>query len=90
MRYLKATQERGIFYAVGRIEDEEVYLRGLTDSDWVGDVDNRRSTTGYCFTLGSGAISWSSRKQPTVALSSIEAEYRVACEIVWLRCLLGE
>ena len=53
-----------------------------------GDVDNRRSTIGYCFTLGSGAISWSSKKQPTIALSSTEAEYRAACadtcEVVWL------
>ena len=49
----------------------------------------RRSTIGYCFTLGLGAISWSSKKQPTVALLSIEAEYRAACagtcEVVWLR-----
>ena len=74
LRYLKATPDRGIFYAAGRTEDEEVYLMGLTDSDWAGDVDNWRSTTGYCFTLGSGAISWSSKKQPIVALSSTEAE----------------
>ena len=88
MRYLKATSDRGIFYAARRTEDEEVYLRGLTESDWVGDVDNRRSTTGYCFTLGLGAISCSSKKQSTVALSSTEAEYRAACagtcEVVWL------
>ena len=89
LRYLKATPDRGIFYAAGRTEDEEVYLRGLTNSDWEGDVDTRRSTTGYYFTLGSGAISWSGKKQPTVALSSTEAEYRAACagtcEVVWLR-----
>ena len=84
-----------MFDVVRRTEDEEVYLRGWTDSDWAGDVDDRRSTTGYCFTLGSGAISWSSKKQPTVALSSTEAEYRAACagtcEVVWLcHQLLGE
>ena len=65
---------------------------GHSDSDWAGDIDTRRSTTGYCFSLGSGAISWSSKKQPTVALSSTEAEYRAACstatEAVWLRRLL--
>ena len=69
-------------------------LTGWSDSDWAGDVDHKRSTTGYCFTLGAGGISWSSKKQPTVALSSTEAEYRAAssttCEIVWLRRLLEE
>ena len=67
---------------------------GWIDSNWVGDVYSCHSTTGYCFTLGSGAISWSSKKQPTVALSSTEAEYRAACsgtcEAVWLRRLLGD
>ena len=67
---------------------------GHSDSDWAGDIDTRHSTTGYCFSLGSGAISWSSKKQPTVALSSTETEYRAACsaatEAVWLRRLLEE
>lgn len=93
LRYLKATPDRGIFYAVGTTGDEDVTLGGWTDSDWAGDIDMRRPTTGYCFTLGSGAISWS-KKQPTVALSSTKAEYRAACsgtcEAVWLRRLLGE
>ena len=94
LRYLKATPDRGIWYAAGQAEDDGVCLQGWTDSDWGGDVDTRRSTTGYCFTLGSGAISWSSKKQPTVALSSTEAEYRAACsgtcEVVWLRQLLAD
>lgn len=93
LQYLKANPDCGIWYAAGTTE-EEVFLRGWTDSDWAGDIDHKRSTTGYCFTLGSGAISWSSKKQPTVALSSTEAEYRVACtatcEVVWLRRLLEE
>ena len=49
---------------------------------------------GFVFSLGSGAISWSSKKQPTIALSSTEAEYRgaavVACEAVWLKCILKD
>ena len=88
LRYLEATPDRGIFDATGRTEDEEVFLRGLTDSDWAGDVDNWRSTTGYCFTLGSGAGAWSSKQQSRV-VSSTEAEYGAACadtcEVVWLR-----
>ncbi len=43
---------------------------GYTDADWVGDQDTRRSPSGFVFNSGSGAISWSSKRQPTVALSS--------------------
>jgi hypothetical protein len=53
-------------------------LTGYCDADWAGDCEDRRSTTGYIFTLAKGAgtpISWKSRKQTTVALSSTEAEY---------------
>ena len=88
LRYLNATPHRSILYGRGST------LVGYSDSDWAGDIDNRRSTTGFCFTLGSGAVSWSSKKQPTVALSSTEAEYRAACsaatEAIWLRRLLAE
>jgi hypothetical protein len=64
------------------------------DADWVGNVLDRRLTSGFMFSLGSGAISWSSTKQPTVALLSTKAEYRgatiVACEVVWLQKLLSD
>ena len=57
-------------------------------------MDSRHSTTSYCFTLGLGAISWGGKKQPTISLSSIEAEYRVVycgtCKAVWLWRLLGD
>ncbi len=46
------------------------------DADWVGNVSDRRSTSGFMFSFGSGVISWSSKKQPTIALSNTEAEYR--------------
>jgi hypothetical protein len=69
-------------------------LAGYTDADWAGDAADRRSTSGYAFTLGSAAIAWSSKKQPTVALSSTEVEYRGAavatCEAVWLKRLLKD
>ncbi len=58
------------------------------DVDWAVNVSNRRSTSGFMFSFGSGAVSWSSKKQPIVALLNTEAEYRgatiVTCEIVWL------
>jgi hypothetical protein len=71
-----------------------VQLAGYTNADWAGDAADRRYTSGYAFTLGSAAIAWSSKKQPTVALSSTEAEYRGAavatCEAVWLKRLLKD
>ena len=61
-------------------------------NNWAGSPYDKRSTSGYSFTLSSGAMSWSSKKQPIVALSSTEVEYRgaalAACEIDWLCMLL--
>jgi hypothetical protein len=66
----------------------------VSDSDWGSDVDKRRSTTGFVFKLAGGPISWASKVQPTVALSSTEAEYMAACsaaqEAIWIRLLLKE
>lgn len=64
------------------------------DSDWAGDLDNRKSTSGFVFTMYGGAISWNSKRQATVALSSTEAELvsAVICiqEAIWLRSLNKE
>jgi hypothetical protein len=67
-------------------------LRAYADADWAGDPTDRRSTTGYCFLLGSSLISWRSKKQSVVARSSTETEYRALAdatsELLWLRWLL--
>lgn len=67
---------------------------GFTDSDYAGDKNNRRSTSGYVFTLCGGAISWKSRQQTSVALSTTEAEYVAATEackeLIWLNRLLQD
>ncbi|KAK2387285.1 hypothetical protein QL285_061081 [Trifolium repens] len=59
LRYIKGTLELGILYRKG----EQVDLIAYSDSDYGGDIDDRKSTSGYLFMLGSGAISWSSREQ---------------------------
>ena len=75
-------------------KDSEFTLTGFTDNDWAGSTIDRRSTSAYIFCLGKSTISWCSRKQNTVALSSTEAEYtsatETACEGVWLRKLLND
>jgi hypothetical protein len=64
------------------------------DVNWVGNVSDRISTSGFMFSFGSGVVNWSSKKQPIVALSKTEAEYRgatiAACEVVWLQKLLSD
>jgi hypothetical protein len=66
-----------------------IQLHGFTDSDWAGSAEDRKSTSDMCFSLGSAMISWGSRKQNSVALSTTEAEYMAACEActkaLWLR-----
>ena len=86
--FQQSTLHYGLFYEVRCA----LQVHGYTDADWAGSVSDRRSTSGFMFSLGSAAISWSSKKQPTVALSSTEAEYRgaamAACEVAWLHKLL--
>ncbi|XP_069146145.1 uncharacterized mitochondrial protein AtMg00810-like [Solanum lycopersicum] len=89
-RYLQGTKDFGLFYKKGEKSD----LIGFVDSDYADDQDDRKSTSGYVFVLGTGAISWSSRKQKIVTLSTTEAEFvaatACACQAIWLRKILEE
>ena len=91
LRYLKGTLNYGLKFSA---HDEDPELIGYSDADWAGDVDTRRSTSGYVFQIGRSTVSWSSRKQATVAKSSTEAEYvalsSATQEAVWLRRLMED
>jgi hypothetical protein len=86
----RGTVQFGIHYSSGGTP----LLVGFTDSDWAGDPDDRKSTAGYVFNLGSGPVTWACKKQQAIALSSVEAEYRAAVnasqEALWLRQILSE
>jgi hypothetical protein len=71
IRYLKGTRDECLSFNSG----SELELVGYCDSDWSGNTDSRRSQTGYIFFLAGGAITWKTKLQPTVALSTAEAEY---------------
>ena len=90
MRYLKGTINFGILYTKQETKDFVAY----SDADWAGDLDDRKSTSGYLFKISGGAVSWRSKKQSSVALSTAEAEYialaSTAQEAVWLRQLTTE
>jgi ATP-binding cassette subfamily B (MDR/TAP) protein 1 len=89
LRYLRGTAEVPVWF--GRAD---LVVRGYVDADFAGDHDTRRSTTGYVYTLGSTAVSWVSRLQKLVTLSTTEAEYvavtEAAKEMIWLKAFLGE
>ncbi|XP_075486423.1 secreted RxLR effector protein 161-like [Primulina tabacum] len=90
LRYLQGTKKLGLHY----VKDQENKLVGFTGSDWARCQDDRNSTSGYIFCLGSKVIAWSSKNQKIVALSSAEVEYiattEAACETTWLRRILGD
>jgi hypothetical protein len=92
LRYLAGTLHYKLTYGPPRQQAMAFY--GYCDSDWGSDIDNRRSVTGYVFMLGGSAISWQAKKQHTVALSSVEAEYmasaQAAREAMWCRTMLRE
>jgi hypothetical protein len=89
LKYLAGTISIGLVFR-GSLTS----LNGYTDSDWAGDHDTRRSTSGYVFNVGSAAISWSAKRQPTVSLSSCEAEYigqtQATKEAIWLQGFLKQ
>ncbi|MCO5583013.1 hypothetical protein L7F22_036919 [Adiantum nelumboides] len=89
LRYLNGIKDMCICFGKG-----DLSVVGYTDADYAGDLDKRRSTSGYLYTFAGGAISWFSRLQSCMTLSTIEAEYVVASdackEAIWLTHLVGD
>ena len=89
LRYVNGTLKLGLCYDGSKSE-----VVGYSDSDWAGDVSDRKSTSAYVFMMAGAAVSWCSRKQTITATSSCEAEYvamNMTCkEAVWLKRLLAD
>ena len=87
LRYIAGTLDLGTTF-----RQTSTAVEGYCDADFAGDLDTRRSTTDFVFILSGGVICWSSRLQPTVAVSTSEAEYMASTQAVkealWLRKLL--
>jgi hypothetical protein len=90
LRYLVNTPKFGLWYPKGSTFD----LIGYSDADWAGCKINRKSTSGTCQFLGRSLVSWASKKQNSVALSTIEAEYIAAghccAQLLWMRQTLRD
>jgi hypothetical protein len=90
-RYLHGTTSYGLCYQGRPGLDRVLDIHGFVDVDWAGDLDRRRSTSGYVFNLFGGAISWMRKRQSVVALSTTKVEYMAATharkEAVWLQIL---
>ncbi|KAM1687473.1 hypothetical protein COP2_036161 [Malus domestica] len=89
-RYIKGTVEQGILFR----SSPDFSIQGFSDADWVGSIDDRRSTSGACIFLGPNLLTWTAKKQSTVSRSSSEAEYRAlattAAKIRWFCYLFRE
>jgi transposase InsO family protein len=92
IRYLKGTLNYGIVYRKSLIANFNK-ISGYSDSDYGSDTENRKSTSGFLTLYNDGIISWCSKKESSVALSTVEAEYvalsRASAELLWLKNLMG-
>jgi len=88
--YLKSAPGKGLMFS----KNDHLDIEGYTDADWAGNLSDRKSTSRYFTFVGGNLVTWRSKKQKVVALSSVEAEFRGMakglCELLWLRRLLSE
>lgn len=90
LKYVNGTTDYGVLYS----HSNNSQLIGYCDADWAGSADDRKSTSGGCFFLGNNLVSWFSKKQNSVSLSTAEAEYIAAesscSQLVWMKQMLEE
>ena len=88
IKYVKTTADFGVWYS----KDTNDVLAGYSDADWAGNADDRKSTSGGCFYVDNNLISWMSKKQNFISLSTIEAKYIAAgsccTKLLWMQKLL--
>jgi hypothetical protein len=94
LRYLKGTSTMGLTYKSNDTKYNSIVLEGYCDADWGGDIDDRKSTSGFVIKINGNTVHWGSVKQQTVALSSAEAELvsvnNASCELMWFASILTE
>lgn len=87
---ISVSLSKGIMFRKG----DNLDVKGYTDADWAGSIKDRRSTAGYFTFVGGNLVTWRSKKQAVVALSSAESEFRgmakAVCELLWIRSLLED
>ena len=90
IRYINGPPDYGLWYS----KDSNACLAKYSDADWAGSVDDRKSTLGGCFYLGNNLVSWMSKKQNSVSLSTAEAKYIAAgsccTQLLWMKKLLHD
>ncbi|KAG9453126.1 hypothetical protein H6P81_006030 [Aristolochia fimbriata] len=90
IRYVKNTVNLRIWYVVNTSN----VLAGYSDADWAGDADDRKSTSGGCFYFGTNLVAWYNKKQNSISLSTIEAEYIAAgsccAQLLWMKQMLAD
>ena len=90
IKYVGGTCDFGLFYS----KESNLSLAGFSDSDWASNADDRKSTTGGCFYVEANLVTWMSKKQNSVSLSTAEAEYIAAgsccSQLLWMKKVLTD
>ena len=90
IKYLNKTINYGIWYP----KDSNVSLVGYTDDDWAEDSNDKKTTSGGCFYMGTNLVAWVSKKQSSISLSTVEAEYiaigSCCTQLLWMKQMLSD
>ena len=90
IKYVGGTCDFGLFYS----KESNLSLAGFSDSDWASNADDRKSTTGGCFYVEANLVTWMSKKQNSMSLSTVEAEYIAAgsccSQLLWMKKVLTD